>query len=275
MTFVGLRAARAAGVPVVHTEHGSDYVVTDSAVIRAASRLVDRTVGRWVLRHADRVLGVSEAVTAFVARLAGVDAEVFYNAIDAPEHAPSEHPQDTQRTVFVGRLVPGKGWDDYLDALAALHASGTDIAGDLVGDGPDMSQVRARVRDLGIGHLVTIHGRLPQSSVRELLRGATLVNPTLLAEGFQTTLLESVAEGGRIVTYAVPGAQTLQAGGAPVLITPAKDVGALTAAMRAELGKSWARAPAELIDAWTWPARARQFVDVCSTLDRPASEPRG
>src|SRR5690606_18310914 len=84
MSAVGWRAARAAGIPVIHTEHGSDHVKSDSRVITAASRAVDFTIGRAVLRGADRVLGVSEDVVAFVRRLAGVDADVFYNAITPP-----------------------------------------------------------------------------------------------------------------------------------------------------------------------------------------------
>lgn len=275
MTFVGLRAARAAGIPVVHTEHGSDHVVTDSAVISLASRLVDRTIGRWVLRQADRVLGVSEAVTAFVHRLAGVDADVFYNAIDAPQSAPPEHPQATSRTVFIGRLVPGKGWDAYLEALAAVHAAGLSVRADLVGDGPEMPRVRALVEELGIGPLVTIHGRLPQHEVRELLRGATLVNPTILSEGFQTTLLEAIAEGGRVVTYPVPGAQTLRDQGAPVLITDAKSPSALTRLLLSEIGRAWSPASMDAIDAWTWPTRARQFAIVCSSVDRAIPGPPG
>ena len=275
MTFVGLRAAAAAGIPVVHTEHGSDHVVTDSAVIRIASRLVDHTIGRWVLRHADRVLGVSEAVTAFVRRLAGVDADIFYNAIEAPPSPPSKHPQNTSRAVFVGRLVPGKGWDAFLEALAAVHSTGTPITCDLVGDGPEMPRVRALVRELGIAPFVTIHGRLPQQKVRALLRGATLVNPTVLAEGFQTTLLEAVAEGGRVVTYAVPGAQRLRDEGAPVLITESNSVATLTALLRAEIGQGWSPASADAIDAWTWPTRARQFAEVCASLDAVISRARG
>jgi glycosyltransferase involved in cell wall biosynthesis len=210
---------------------------------------------------------VSEAATAFVRRLAGVEAEVFYNAIDAPLAAPSGHPQDTSRTVFVGRLVPGKGWDSYLGALADIHAAGIPITGDLVGDGPEMSRVRERVRSLGLEGLVAVHGRLPQQKVRELLRGATLVNPTLLAEGFQTTLLEAVAEGGRVVTYPVPGAQTLRDQGAPVLLTETKTPEALMALLRAEIGRAWSPASGDVIDTWTWSTRARQFVQVCSSLD--------
>lgn len=274
MSFIGLRAARAARIPVVHTEHGSGHVVSDSPVVRHASRLVDRTVGRWVLRHASRVLGVSEAVVAFVKRLSGVEATVFYNAIATPGNGAAASPQDPHRTVFVGRLIPGKGWDTYLDALAAVRASGVPVIADLIGDGPDMPRVRTLVQELDLSENVTIHGRLPQNSVRSMLRGATLVNPTVLAEGFQTTLIESVSEGGRVVTFAVPGAQMLSEAGAPISIVAESTTDALVSALRENLGNSWEPIPSEAVAQWTWPRQAKEFARMCAELTSSSRESR-
>lgn len=61
MSFVGVRAARKAGIPVIHTEHGSGFVATKNPVIWLGSRLVDLTFGRYVLRAADQVLGSPRA----------------------------------------------------------------------------------------------------------------------------------------------------------------------------------------------------------------------
>lgn len=268
MSFIGWRAARAAGVPLVHTEHGSDHVASGSAVIRLSSRLVDFTLGRSVLRGADRALGVSEEVTAFVQGLAGVRAEVFANAISPslesePDQSARARPE---HLVFVGRLVPGKGWEDYLSAVAALRAEGVPVTGEVLGGGVDESRVRSRVAELGLSDVVEVRGRVTQSEVRARLRGATLVNPTRLSEGFQTTLLEAVAEGGRVVTYPVPGARTLAEQGAPVRITSGQD----PAALKAELGRVIAVPPPPAspgyIDGWTWPARAEQYLSVCADL---------
>lgn len=266
MSTVGLRAARAARIPVIHTEHGSDHVATDSALIRIASLLVDKTVGRWELRRADRVLGVSEAVVDFVRRLAGVQAQVFYNAIGPVAAPPTPTPQDLYRTVFVGRLVPGKGWDTYLDALADLRRAGLPLTGDLVGDGPDMPRVIELLRARDLEAVVTVHGRLPQEEVRHLLRGATLVNPTLLSEGFQTTLLESAIEGGRAVTYPVPGARLLAMQHAPVVVTEDRSAPALARSLTEHMGTAWTPAPSSLAEAWTWPARAREYAEVCRSV---------
>lgn len=266
MSYLGWRAARSLHIPVVHTEHGSDHVASDSPVIWLGSRMVDFTLGRTVLRGADRVLGVSEEVTSFVYRLARVRAEVFYNAI-LPVPRSSEPLADRPgRFVFVGRLVPGKGWDTFLDAMAQLRAEGLDVTGEVLGTGPDEDQARQMVRDLHLENAVAVRGRVSQPEVRAALRGATLVNPTILSEGFQTTLLEAIAERGRVITYPIAGAETLRAQGEPVSITERRDVDSLCDAARAFLAAPPELARPELIDEWTWPVRAKQFIRVCTSL---------
>ncbi|APZ35899.1 hypothetical protein BOH66_12915 [Microbacterium aurum] len=263
VTAIGVRAARRARVVVVHTEHGSGHVVTDSPLIRVASRLVDLTVGRWVLRRADRVLAVSESVAAFVMRLASVEARVFYNAIDVSTADDPVRIHDVNRVVFVGRLVPGKGWDVFLEAVAALRTLGVAVAADVVGDGPDMPDLQRAIGRLGLKDVVVVHGRVSQPAVRATLRGATLVNPTILAEGFQTTLLESIAESGRVVTFDVPGAKTLQDRGAPIRVTSNADSNELLDVLRDTVGTEWVPASDALIADWLWPTRAHEYAEIC------------
>ncbi|WP_194948316.1 glycosyltransferase family 4 protein [Actinomyces trachealis] len=258
MSLVGLRAAHCAGVPVIHTEHGSDFVAASSPVVSIGSRLVDLTLGRYVLRHADYVLGVSEQAAGFAGRLAGVPTQVFYNAITPPTPG-VDRPSRPSHLVFVGRVVPGKGWETFLQAVAALRADGHNVDGELLGGGPQLEQARKLCTDLGLANVVAVRGRVGEAEVRASLAGATLVNPTVLSEGFQTTLLEALAEGGRVVTYPVPGAELLHEQGAPVQVCSQRDVASLARALRAVLeapGRVWG--PAEIAP-WTWPERARQY----------------
>ncbi|BDA63681.1 glycosyltransferase family 4 protein [Actinomyces capricornis] len=258
MSLVGLRAARRAGIPVIHTEHGSGFVASTSPVIAAGSRTVDLTWGRYVLRRADRVLAVSPQAADFVTRLSGVGAEVFYNAITPPV-AGVVHGDRPAHLVFVGRVVDGKGWDTFLEAVAALRRGGLEVDGELLGDGADLALARRRAKDLGLEGVVDIPGRVPAAQVRERLDGATLVNPTVLSEGFQTTLLEAIAEGGRVVTFEVPGAQLLRESGAPVAICPERTTTSLVATLREFLAAPPPSAVPDLITPWTWPVRAQQY----------------
>ena len=264
MSWVGLRAATRRGVPVVHTEHGSGHVVSDSRVISRASRAVDRTMGRAMLRGADAILGVSEKVVDFVWQLSGRRATVFYNAIDEHVAVPRTEvrparPEGAIRLVFVGRLVPGKGVDAFVQTVAALVSRGLDVTADVLGDGPERTSTERMIVHAGLSGRIRLRGRVGAGIVRDVLTGATLVNPTTLAEGFQTTLLEALAEGGRVVTYDVPGAALLADQGRPVLIVAEQSGEALADAVIAVSGAELSRAP---MDEWFWPRRATDFIDV-------------
>ncbi len=263
MTWLGVDAARACGIPVVVTEHGSGYVASNSPIIAVASRIVDLTFGRRALRRASHVIGVSENAVAFVKRLSGAEAEVFYNAIDLPAQAPETPARNPKHLVFVGRLVPGKGWEAFMETVTQLRAKGFDVTGSLLGNGPDEEAARRAAPDG-----VTVHGRVSPAEVGVQLRGATLVNPTVLSEGFQTTLLEALAAGGQVVTYPVPGAQVLADDGAPVMITDRRDQTSLRQAVEAVLDDPGEPYPWPKLEKWSWRNRAAQFEAIAAELIR-------
>lgn len=268
MTWVGGRAAKRAGLPLVHTEHGSGFVAGGSLLIRVASRVVDLTLGRGALRRADQVLGVSQEVVDFVEKLAGVRAHVFHNAIDAVPRPLPAHDDRPEHLVFVGRMVSGKGWDVVLDVVAGLRASkhAPRVQATLLGDGPEFAAMRAQIASRGLESVVHAPGRVSADVVRDTLRGSTLVNPTVLSEGFQTTLLEAIAEEGRVVTYPVAGAHDLRAQGAPVVVTEARDPEELQNAVADVIANPPPLAAPGLIDQWTWTSRVEQFIEVCADM---------
>lgn len=269
-TWFGVWAARRLGVPSVLTEHGSGHVVSESFVIREAARLIDLTAGRWALRHATRVLGISRGAVGFVARLAHREATPFLNAVlVAPRD--EDGPTHPHRIVFLGRMVSGKGWDTFLELAERLRAHGIAFDAVMLGNGPDLALARAEAARLGLDDVVDVRGGVGHAEVYEALAGAVLVNPTLLAEGFQTTPMEAVAARGRVVTYA--GSQSgeeLAMDGAPVTIVPRGDKDALFEALVAELAEPTAPFPTERFARWTWPVRAQEFAAVLGeVVSRP------
>lgn len=270
MSTVGAGTAKAAGIPHVHTEHGSDFVRGVSAPVALASRLVDESLGKRVLRRADTVLAVSDGVEAFVTRLAGVTAIPFPNAIHTePWAAGRLEPRETstRRLVYLGRLVPGKGWEAFLSSIRILTDRGADVTGELIGDGPDRHAAAELVARLGLANLVSVRGRLDGEDLVRALSGATLVNATTLSEGFQTSLLETIAAGGDVVTYPVPGARVLVERGAPVVVTNARTAESLADAIQAQPpGRSL---PVAQLQEWDWRTRSREFVDVLEASGAP------
>ncbi|MDO5500316.1 MAG: glycosyltransferase, partial [Propionibacteriaceae bacterium] len=117
MSWLGLRWARRLGVPLLHTEHGGGPVATRPRLVAELSNAVDRTLGRAVLRGADRVLAVSRAGAAFVEDLAGFEPHILGNGIRLQDWLPDDPtaPLPAERPlVFAGRFIREKGWADFL-----------------------------------------------------------------------------------------------------------------------------------------------------------------
>lgn len=265
MSWVGLRVARRLGVPLIHTEHGSGHVASESPLIRWGSKAVDLTLGRAVLRGATQVLGVSEKTVAFVETLSGRKARVFYNAIEPVEEG-GEMPlaPDGLKVVFVGRLVSGKGADVFVEVVAKLRERGVDVSAVALGDGPERPRLEALIADLQLQEHVLLRGRVAASEVQRELHGAILISPSVLAEGFQITLLEALAAGGRAVSYDVPGGAVLAAQGHPVAVVHEQNASALADAvmrMSAEPVTS-----GRSLSEWYWPERAVEYALICEEV---------
>jgi glycosyltransferase involved in cell wall biosynthesis len=266
MTTVAASVARKLRLPVVHTEHGSDFVRGVHALVGMASRLVDHTAGRSALRRARIVLAVSERVAVFVRRLSGVQARIFYNAVDLELWRAAARPARA-RLVFVGRIVPGKGWPELLDAVAAIRDSaGRPFEVAIYGAGPESDRLQEAIRRRSLGDIVTYRGQVSREVLAAEVAGAILVNPTTLAEGFQTSLIEVLAAGGRVVGYDVAGAGILADDGAPVrVVAPTAD--ALADAVAAELSAPSAPYAADRLARWGWDQRATEYAAVLAEAE--------
>lgn len=269
LSWLGIRLARRLRVPSIHTEHGGGYVVTSSWAVRMASRLVDRTMGRRVLRGANRVLGVSQAAADFVRELSGVEAGVFGNGIELRRWLPGDGAVsvsgDERGLVFIGRVVEEKGWRAFVDVVAACRAGGWLGPAWLVGPGDDRETAREYAASLGV-HDLRIPGRMDSDEVCQTLRGAVYVNPSVAAEGFQLTQLEALAAGASLVTYEVGiAAELARVPAAAVAVVPRGDAAALAAAAQAELRRPSPRPGYDQFAAWDWDRLADAYL---AELDR-------
>ena len=218
------------------------------------------------------MLAVSKDAAAFVERLSGVQSTLFYNAIDLDEwRSPRTASATTAaqaptpaRAVFVGRLVPGKGWDTFLAACAALRDEMRErgIQAHVLGGGPDAQKCREAVDAYGIGDFTHLHGPVDSARVREMLTGGVLVNASVLAEGFGITLLEATAVGAQIVSFPIPAAPVLAQHGAPVRLVDPPTVDELARQLADALEHPLPPVTDDELSAWSWVTRAREYADL-------------
>lgn len=109
------------------------------------------------------------------------------------------------RLLFVGRLVPKKGADVAVEALAHLRSKGLDVRLDLVGDGPLRGELEAQTDRLGIRDRVHFAGWKSQTELMAFWdRSDVLVVPSRTArdgdqEGIPNVVKEAMASGLPVV----------------------------------------------------------------------------
>lgn len=107
------------------------------------------------------------------------------------------------RFVYLGRLVPQKGVDWALRALAQVSAP---IHLDIAGEGPQRADMEALAADLGVRAQVTFHGWVDQTAVPALLEQArAVVFPSVWHEPAGLVSLEAAAHGRALITSEVGG----------------------------------------------------------------------
>jgi glycosyltransferase involved in cell wall biosynthesis len=131
-----------------------------------------------------------------------VDSAMFDGAMFAKL---VRRPHQSQRLVFVSRLVPGKGVWELLDAFVLLKQRYPDLSLYFVGDGSEREALVSAVAQQKIQD-VTICGYVSTEEKAQILLDSDLfVFPTSYDEGCPASLLEAMAAGLPCVTTRVGG----------------------------------------------------------------------
>lgn len=123
--------------------------------------------------------------------------------------------RETDKLLFVGRLVPKKGLRHLLEAMPAVLARRPRTILDIIGFGPEESALREQAGQLGIASQVRFLGALPQYELPGHFRRASLFvapfvrDPSGDQEGLPVALMEAIGCGCPVIAGAVPGLQDL------------------------------------------------------------------
>jgi glycosyltransferase involved in cell wall biosynthesis len=219
----------------LHVEHGSDYVQMTRRWTGVLARAYDETLGRGVLRLADRRIVVSDAARTFVRRLASVDSTVVYRGLPRARLATAQ-PAPTAPALaggrpliaFVGRLMDGKGVHDLIDAVEALQA---DVRCVIVGDGPARARWEEQARGSRCPERFSFTGALPELDALGWVKAADVVVNPSYTEGLPTTVLWGAALGRMVVASTVGGTPEIVTDEVSGLLHPPRDVPALARAL--------------------------------------------
>lgn len=265
-----LLAARRLGLPLVIKLHGSDLLLhKDNPAIAP--------ILRRVLHQAAGVIAVSPNL-AQEARAQGVAPDkivVVPNGVDQERFTPQDRAAARRKlgldcqgplALFVGRLVPGKGVDQALNALAALPQARLLV----VGEGPQGPALEAQARRLGLEGRVIWAGAQPHAAIPDYLGACDVLVLPSMSEGEPNVILEALAAGRPVVASRVGNVAGMVGHGREGLLFPAGEQELFVKCLDEALRRSWD--PAALrrsVAQRSWAGGARQILQV---LARAAGE---
>jgi phosphatidyl-myo-inositol dimannoside synthase len=174
----------------------------------------------------------------------GTDPEFFYPGRDTRRLRAKWGIGEAPLLLTVARLIPHKGQDVVLRALAALKPEFPTLRYAIVGTGPDETRLRKLAEDLHVQSSVIFAGAVSDDEVAEayatstIYAGLSRTDKSIDAEGFGISFLEASASGIPIVAGDSGGVRSAVRDGESGVIVPPEDVNAAVAALRTYLGDS-------------------------------------
>jgi len=212
---------------------GTPYLVSSAQNIDKRYPVPFRWLERWSLRSAAGAYTCNAEAGGILRRKGLTGAlELLPLGVDVGRFHPADRPPPAARlrVGFVGRLIPHKGVDVLLRAVA-LDAR---LDADVYGAGPEAAGLQTLADDLGISGRVTFHGHVDEAVLPDVFPTFdVLAVPSVPVPGwleqFGRVVVEGQASGVPVVasnTGALP-----EVVGAAGLLVPPSDPGALAASL--------------------------------------------
>jgi glycosyltransferase involved in cell wall biosynthesis len=148
--------------------------------------------------NADAVIAVSRAVASASLHK---NTKKIYTGVEVLDVAPAATNAMTIGTI--GRLLPLKGIVHLLRAISTVRGEFPDVRLEIVGDGPQRSDLQQQIIELGLKDTVSLLGWLPEVN-SAMANWHIFVQPSL-EEGLPVALLEAMAAGLPVIASAVGG----------------------------------------------------------------------
>ncbi len=230
--YVGVRLARALGIPVVESYHTffEEYLYCYIPFLpRRWLRFVARRLSSLQCNRVDALVVPSSAMLEALRRYGvnseaaiiptGMELERFRGGDRAAFRRRHGIPDERPVLLYVGRVAFEKNIGFLVDMLAELRARLPEVLLVVAGEGPARASLERRAQEAGLAGNVLFIGYLERE--RELLdcyRGADVFTFASRTETQGLVLLEAMALGVPVVSTAVMGTRDILAAGRGALV---------------------------------------------------------
>jgi glycosyltransferase involved in cell wall biosynthesis len=282
--LAALRGATGLDLPVLQTYHALGTVKRrhqGAADTSPPQRIAAETdIGRRCRRVLATCADEADELDAM-----GVPADrvrIVPCGVDPAHFAPRpRRPRSEPRLLAVGRLVPRKGFDRAIRALALVPGAELVIAGGpepaLLHDDPEAERLRKLAAEHGVADRVRLLGAVSHDAMPELMSDADLVLSTPVYEPFGIVPLEAMACATPVVATAVGGQlDTVVDDRTGLLLPPDTEDAALADTLRGlladpdRLERYGAAGRERVLRQFTWERVAEQVARVYADALAPA-----
>lgn len=171
-----------------------------------------RGLTRWVWRGAEVSTVCSEGLLKRGRALDPAhDFRLVPNGVELARFVPVERPANpVVRILFIGRLIPRKGFQYVIRALPRIRTrTAVPFEIDVVGSGAMRSHLDNLAAQLGVSHLLKYSGTIPYDELHRTYQSADVFVLTSESEGMPCVILEAMACGLPVVATNVAGNQEI------------------------------------------------------------------
>jgi glycosyltransferase involved in cell wall biosynthesis len=293
--FIAAVVSRLLGIPLVVSVPGSDaQVAGQNALFRAMAKFVFEQASLLTANSSelrDAVISLGADPDKFDLVLYGVDPDALRPdraaSADLRLQWASRMKRDASEATFVlavGRMVPKKGFDVLLRALAEPMLQRRNLCAVLVGDGDERLAWQRLAVELGVADRVHWAGTVSKNDIGRYYNAADLlVMPSVSkpADGLNVCVLDAMSCGLPVVASSVAGNSLAVGHGDTGLIVPEQEPAVLASALalladNPALREVYGAAGRRRIDLELgWPSIAKRYMEQFRRLSSfAASEAR-
>lgn len=263
------------GVPYVLYFGGSDMPGANPTRYRKLYPYI-RGMTRWIWRGAKVSTVCSEGLLKLGRSLdPAYDFRLVPNGVELARFLPVERPTNpVVKILFIGRLIPRKGFQYVVRALPELRAvTGTPFEVEVVGSGAMRHYLDGLSAELGVSHLLKYLGTIPYAELHHAYQQADIFVLTSESEGMPCALLEAMACGLPVVATDVTGNQEIVHPGVNGFLVPVGDTEALARALTAlvrdpSLRERMGRESRRLVQSYDWREIVRRYAKIFEEVNR-------
>jgi glycosyltransferase involved in cell wall biosynthesis len=281
-SLIAAKLAKNQKKPFVLTQHNT-FIQYQGNVWNTVERLNDLTVGKQILKAADKIIAVSNATKKYVLSLGADPAKtmVLHNGVDLNRFKPQPEtqaamrrkldlPSDASVALTVRRLVYKNGIDTLLESARIAVKKSPRLIYLVVGGGPDYAEVKAKAKQLGIEKNFRLAGFISDQELPLYYNTADFfVLPSKSGEGLPLVALEAMACGLPVVATAVGGIREIMIDGYGEIVpadNPASMAEAIVKFSNSELSPRKNELRKEVERKFSWDTNVKKLVEIYEEL---------